>query len=110
WDAQVATGGPEPIDTKLACDGITELFENPIPPERAGRMHDPTGAVRLIASDTGTEWVIRLRAPGLALLDTASMSAEHHGVRAVASAGASDLLLALTGRIGFDLLATAGDQ
>jgi hypothetical protein len=109
WDVQAATGEPEPIDAKLACDGVTELFDSLLPAARGAAAHDPTGGVRLIAADTATEWLVRLRPVGLALLDTASVTPEHRGVRAVASGTASDLLLALTGRIGTDRLATAGD-
>jgi hypothetical protein len=109
WDVQAATGRPEPLDAKLAVDGITELFDSLLPAARGGAANDPAGGVRLIAADTGTEWLVRLRPVGLALIDIASVTPEHHGVRAVASAAAGDLLLALTGRIGIDLLATAGD-
>lgn len=109
WEVQAATGTPEPIDAKLAGDGITELFDSLLPVARGGATNDPTGGVRLIAADTGTEWQVRLRPVGLALLDIASVTPEHRGVRAVASGSASDLLLALTGRVGTDRLATAGD-
>lgn len=109
WDVQAATGTPEPLDAKLAGDAITELFDSLLPVTRGGTANDPAGGVRLIAADTGAEWLVRLRPVGLALLDTASVTAEHHGVHAVATGSASDLLLELTGRVGADRLATAGD-
>ncbi len=107
WDVQLATGATEPLEAKAASDGIAELFDTRLAAVRGPHRHDPTGVVRLIAADTGYEWFIRLRSPGFALLDMTS----HHPprVRAVAAGTASDLLLALTNRIPFSLISTAGD-
>ncbi|BCJ32571.1 hypothetical protein Athai_00740 [Actinocatenispora thailandica] len=105
WDVQLATGSPAPLEAKSAADGVTELFDT-ILPARPLRRHDPTGTVRLLATDTGAEWLVRLRAEGMALLDNSGHTTP--AVRAVAAGSSSDLLLALTGRISFDLLGTAG--
>lgn len=108
WDIQLAAGTTEPLEAKTASDGVTELFDTMLTAVRGNRYHDPAGAVRLIATDTGYEWFVRLRAPGLTLLDVTPHDAPP--VQAVGAATASDLLLALTGRIGFDLVSTVGDR
>jgi hypothetical protein len=107
WDIQLATGTPEPLEAKAATDGVTELFDTLLAAGRGTHSHDPIGVVRLIATDTGYEWLVRLRDPGLALLDMSGHNPPK--VQAVAAGTASDLLLALTGRIGFDLVTTAGE-
>lgn len=108
WDVQAATGTPEPLEAKAASDGITELFDTVLPAKLADRAHDPTGAVRLIAADTGYEWLVRLRPHGLALLDIAGPG--RSPVHAVAASTAGDLWLALTGRIAFSAINRAGDE
>lgn len=107
WDVQVAAGTTEPLEAKSASDGIAELLDTVLA-AAGSRPHEPTGTVRLIAADTGYEWLVRLRTEGMALLDITGHRIP--GVRAVAAGTASDLLLALTGRVGFDLMNTAGDE
>ncbi|MGA8116724.1 MAG: maleylpyruvate isomerase N-terminal domain-containing protein [Actinocatenispora sp.] len=107
WDIQLAAGTTEPLEAKTASDGVSELFDTLLTASRGGRRHEPAGVVRLIAADTGYEWFVRLRDPGLTLLDVTPHDAPP--VQAVAAGTASDLLLALTGRVGFDLVNTAGD-
>jgi hypothetical protein len=106
WDVQLATGAPAPLEAKAAADGVTELFDTILPARRLAR-HDPTGTVRLLATDTGAEWLVRLRPEGMALLDNSGHTTP--AVRAVAAGTGSDLLLALTGRISFELIGTAGE-
>lgn len=110
WDAQMAAGRPEPIEAKLAADGVTERLDSLLPAVHGARPHDPTGTVRLTATDTEQDWLVRLRSPGFTVLDTATMSEDKHPVAAVAAGSASDLALALWGRIGFDLTDTSGDE
>jgi|GEM_PF-4658664 len=107
WDVQLATGTPEPLEAKAAADGVTELFDTILPTRRATGRHDPAGTVRLLATDLGVEWRVRLREVGIALLDNSGHTTP--AVRAVAAGTASDLVLALTGRIGFEVIGTAGD-
>ena len=53
---------------------------------------------------------MRLRGDGIALLDTDTLlDDDDPHERAMASGTASDLLLALWGRVAFDVLETAGD-
>jgi uncharacterized protein (TIGR03083 family) len=110
WDAQVTVGLTEPIEAKLAADGITEVFDTWLP---AGRRRGPTdvqGVVGLHATDVAQFWYARLRGPGIALLDTDTLlDAAHPHERATATGSASDLLLALYGRVPFDVLQISGD-
>jgi uncharacterized protein (TIGR03083 family) len=111
WDAQSAVGLPEPVEAKLAADGITEVLDTWLP---AGRRLGPTdrkGIVALHATDAATTWYVRLRGEGIALLDTDTLLDDdaHQHERAVATATSSDLLLALYGRIAFDVLELSGE-
>jgi uncharacterized protein (TIGR03083 family) len=110
WDAQVATGLPEPLESKLAADTVTEVLDTFLP---AGRRDEPvkvSGLVQLVAADLGQEWFVRLRGEGVALLDTDTLlDDDAHPTRAVAGGTASDLALALWGRVTFDVLEISGD-
>ena len=58
------------------------------------------GMIQLAAADLGQEWYVRLRGPGVALLDTDTLlDDDAHPARAAAGGNASDLALALWGRI-----------
>jgi uncharacterized protein (TIGR03083 family) len=111
WDAQVASGPAEPIDAKLAVDGITEVLDTMLPSgKRLGSAEDVRGVVALHAVDVGQNWYARLRGEGIALLDTNTLlDDDHPHERAQATGTASDLLLALYGRVPYDVLEVAGD-
>jgi uncharacterized protein (TIGR03083 family) len=110
WDAEAAAGRATPIETKLAADGVSEVLDSWLP---AGRRKGPTdlhGVVHLVASDAGYEWFVRLRGPGVALLDTGTiLDTDDHHPRAQATGTASDLLLTLMGRQRPDRLVVTGD-
>ncbi|GID96881.1 maleylpyruvate isomerase family mycothiol-dependent enzyme [Amorphoplanes digitatis] len=110
WDAEAAAGRATPIETKLAADGVNEVLDTWLP---AGRRKGPTdlyGVVHLIATDASYEWFVRLRGAGIALLDTGTiLDSDDHHPRAEASGTASDVLLALMGRIDPDNLLLTGD-
>ncbi|GGJ91392.1 hypothetical protein GCM10010123_21520 [Pilimelia anulata] len=110
WDAEAATGTPVPTEAKLAADGVTEVLDTWLP---AGRWLAPgphEGVVRLTATDIASEWYVRLRGGGIALLDTDTLlDSEEHPTTATAAGTASDLHLALWGRIPMGTLATTGD-
>ncbi len=110
WDAETAAGRPTPIESKLAVDGVSEVLDTWLP---AGRRRGPTdlhGVVHLTATDTATEWFVRLRGAGVALLDTGTiLDSDDHHPRAEASGSASDLQLTLMGRLTPDVLAVSGD-
>ncbi|MBM0224973.1 maleylpyruvate isomerase family mycothiol-dependent enzyme [Micromonospora sp. ATA51] len=111
WDAQLAIAAGGPIEAKLAADGVSEVLDTWLP---AGRRRTPGqwhGVVQLTATDAAQDWYLRLRGEGVALLDTATVFGhEEHHARAQVTASASDLMLALWGRISFDTLGVTGDR
>jgi uncharacterized protein (TIGR03083 family) len=111
WDAQVASGPAEPVEAKLAADGVTEVLDSWLPSgRRRGDTDGVRGIVALNAADIGQVWYVRLRGEGIALLDTDTLlDDDHPHERAQATGTASDLLLALYGRVPFDVLEVAGD-
>ncbi|MFC3501569.1 maleylpyruvate isomerase family mycothiol-dependent enzyme [Micromonospora krabiensis] len=110
WDAQLAIAAGEPIEAKLAADGVSEVLDTWLP---AGRRRSPGqwhGVVQLSAVDAAQSWYLRLRGEGVALLDTDTiLDHDDHHARVHVSGTASDLLLALWGRVSFDTLDVAGD-
>ncbi|MBF9131267.1 maleylpyruvate isomerase family mycothiol-dependent enzyme [Plantactinospora sp. S1510] len=110
WDAQMAIAAGEPIEAKLAADGISEVLDTWLPAGRRASDQPWHGVVQLVAVDAGQEWFLRLRGEGVALLDTDTiLDTDDHHARAHISGTASDLLLALRGRLGFDALDVAGE-
>jgi uncharacterized protein (TIGR03083 family) len=110
WDAQVASGLTEPVETKLAVDGVSEVLDSWLPGGRRRVTHSPvSGLVQLVSNDVAHAWLVRIRGAGVALLDTSTVMHEPHRIDAQALGSASDLLLALWGRVPFDVLETAGD-
>jgi uncharacterized protein (TIGR03083 family) len=110
WDTESAAGRATAIETKLAADGVTEVLDTWLP---AGRRRGPTnrvGVVHLTATDAGQQWYLRLREKGVALLDTDTLlDTDSHHTRTAATGTASDLELALYGRVLFEVLDVAGD-
>ncbi|HEX5741045.1 MAG TPA: maleylpyruvate isomerase family mycothiol-dependent enzyme [Pilimelia sp.] len=110
WDAQAAAGTPTPTEAKQAADGVSEVLDTFLP---AGRRPVPAprdGVVHLAATDIAAEWYVRLRGDGVALLDTDTLlDSDDHHPRAHASGTASDLHLALWGRVPFTVLQVSGD-
>lgn len=110
WDAQMAIGAGEPVEAKLAVDGVSEVLDSFLPAGRRRASGSRYGVVQLVAVDAAQEWFLRLRGEGVALLDTDTiLDGDKHHARVHAAGTASDLLLALWGRVGFDVLDIAGD-
>ena len=109
WDAQSAAALPQPVDPELAADGVAEVLEVFLPGGRRMGPEDADGVVRLVATDTGDEWAVRVRGSEVALLDTGTLLDAGPGAQAAAAGTASDLLLALWGRVRFDVLTVEGD-
>ncbi|GAA1887785.1 maleylpyruvate isomerase family mycothiol-dependent enzyme [Asanoa iriomotensis] len=110
WDAQISLAASEPIESKLAADGISEVLDTWLPAGRRQTGERPHGVVHLFAADTDQEWLVRLRGEGVALLDTDTiLDTDEPPARVQAEGTASDLLLALYGRVGFDVLVVNGD-
>jgi uncharacterized protein (TIGR03083 family) len=110
WDAQMASGLAEPIEAKLASDGVTEVLDTWLPARLPEKASARAGMIALHAADVDQVWYVRLRGAGVALLDTDTLlDSDDHHERATASGSASDLVLALWGRILFDALNVSGD-
>ncbi|MBB2945833.1 uncharacterized protein (TIGR03083 family) [Actinoplanes lutulentus] len=110
WDAETAAGRATPIETKLAADGVSEVLDTWLPAGRRQGPDDLHGVVHLVATDAAHEWFVRLRGPGIALLDTGTiLDSDDHHPRAKITGTASDLQLALMGRKRTDQLALTGD-
>jgi uncharacterized protein (TIGR03083 family) len=112
WDAQVATRLPEPLESKLAADTVAEALDTFLPAGRRRPHADVAGIVHLSASDVGQDWTIRMRGDGIvALLDTDTLfDDDAHPARAAATGTASDLALAIWGRVSFDVVDAVGDE
>ncbi|WP_434741837.1 maleylpyruvate isomerase family mycothiol-dependent enzyme [Micromonospora sp. SH-82] len=110
WDAQLAIAAGDPIETKLATDGVSEVLDTMLPAGRRTASGQWRGVVHLGATDADQEWYLRLRGEGVALLDTDTiLDHDDHHARVRVAGTASDLVLALWGRISFDTLAVTGD-
>jgi uncharacterized protein (TIGR03083 family) len=109
WDAQSAAGLPQPVDPSLASDGVAEVLEVFLPGGRRKGPEDAEGVVRLVATDTGADWTVRVRGTDIAVLDTDTVLDTGPGAQSAAAGTASDLLLALWGRVQFDVLQLEGD-
>ncbi len=110
WDAQTAVGQVEPIEAKLAADGVAEVLDTLLPAGRRRGPTDRTGGMQLVATDPAHTWFVRLRGEGVALLDTDTwLDHDDHHPRALARGTASDLVLALFGRVPFDVLEISGE-
>ena len=111
WDAQMAIGQAEPIEMRLATDGVAEALDSWLPAGRRLGPVDAHGMIALHATDAENTWHVRLRGAGIALLDTGTIfDDDDPQARVVVSGSASDVLLALWGRIGFDVLDVTGDE
>ncbi len=111
WDAQIAIGRPEPIAARLAADGVAEVLDTWVPAGRRVGNRDFSGLVALVGTDVEYTWLARLRGEGIALLDTETIfDDDEHRPIVVAKGSASDLMLALWGRVGFDTLDISGDE
>jgi uncharacterized protein (TIGR03083 family) len=111
WDAQMAVALSEPVEAKLASDGITEVLDTWLPAGKRRGPVDRHGVVALRATDVAEVWDVRLRGEGIALLDTDTLlDRDDHHQCAVATGTASDLLLALYGRVPFEVLDIGGDE
>jgi uncharacterized protein (TIGR03083 family) len=109
WDAQMAGGVPDPIPAELAADGVSEVLDTFLPTGRGPTGNGAEGLVRLAATDLDRTWLVRLRPTGVTLLDESGLLDDPaHGQTGVGGT-ASDLLLALWGRLTPSALAIEGD-
>jgi uncharacterized protein (TIGR03083 family) len=104
WDAQLAAGQPQPIEPELASDGVDEFLTVFLVAPRFSSK-PLAGSVHLHATDTPGEWLVRQEDDG-----TLVVTAEHAKGDAALRGPASQLLLALWGRVGLDELDVIGDR
>ena len=103
WDAQSASGEPDPIERTLAIDGIQELFD--IRPFRPGGPPPGHGeTIHLHCTDGEGEWLARFEPEG------AVVTHEHAKGDVAVRGTASDLLLLMWGRITPDRVEVFGDE
>ncbi len=97
WDAEAALGVPGPIDSDLAADGVSELFEVVLP-FAVGNwdMTLPDATLHLHRSDGDGEWLLANDGGRI------KVSHEHAKGDAAVRASGTDLLLLSWERIGLD--------
>ncbi|PZS35490.1 MAG: hypothetical protein DLM59_02965 [Pseudonocardiales bacterium] len=109
WDAQMAAGVADPVQVEWAVDGISEVLDTWLPAGRGVSKNDADGLVRVTASDADRTWLVRLRPEGVTVLDESALLEDDAGAQTGVAGTASDLLLALWGRLTPDALALDGD-
>jgi hypothetical protein len=101
FDAQLATGTPQPVPAVVALDGIAEFIG--VSHGTAGPWPHEPARIGLHAAE-GESWLLDLKAPGSPVLDGQPEAvADLHG-------SASNLLLTLHGRLPLDGLRSQGDR
>lgn len=100
WDAQSVGGETEPIEPRLAADGVDEVLDVMLPADEA---KGNGVSVHLHSTDGAGEWLLRLEPDGL------RVTREHAKGDAALRATASDLLLYLWGRPVEDRVDVIGD-
>ena len=111
WDAQLGAGAAltEPIDTRLAVDGVDEMLDTFLPSKHDWDPDGLRGVVTLRATDADAHWAVRLRGVGMSLLDTNTVFDDPPHAQTAVSGTASDLLLALWGRVPLSVLTVEGN-
>ncbi|MGD9751191.1 MAG: maleylpyruvate isomerase family mycothiol-dependent enzyme [Acidimicrobiia bacterium] len=105
WDAQAASGAPEPIDAVLAADGIDEALTTYLVGRFDRAAFGATGqTLHLHATDTEGEWMLTMGADDIRI-------ERAHGKADTALRGpASELQLWVMSRRGTDGLEIFGDD
>ncbi len=109
WDAQKATGLADPVRHEYAVDGISEVLDTWLPAGRGKTDNGAQGLVRLTANDADRTWLVRLRPEGVMVLDESALIEDGAEAQTGVGGNASDLMLALWGRLTPDALALEGD-
>ncbi len=101
FDAQLATGTPQPVPAVAALDGLAEFIS--VSYGTVGPWPHEPARIGLHAAE-GESWLINLTTSGSHVLDG------HHETAADLYGSASDLLLALHGRLPLSSLRSEGDR
>ncbi|QSB05581.1 maleylpyruvate isomerase N-terminal domain-containing protein [Natronoglycomyces albus] len=116
WDAQMAIGATEPFRPRLACDIIAEALEAYLPAGRRRNAGDQAthGLVQLFAQDADETFFVRLHAraedEACGRISVLSNIDSDSQLQARAAGSASDLALALWGRLPFGITDAVGDD
>ena len=105
-DVQLARGVADPIDARLAADGIDEFFEVCLPPDLDALAGDG-GTVVVRATDAQAAWSVTALPGGAEISRGAPAGAEP---AATIAGGASDVLLVLWRRLGAGAVDVSGDR
>ncbi len=105
WDAQQATGQPQPLDPELAADGIDELLTLFVAraASATGRVAGDGATMHLHCTDREGEWLVRFTPAGL------EVTREHAKGDLAVRGSAESLHLLLWNRIGREGLDVFGD-
>ena len=101
WDCEAAQGAAQPIEPRLAADGIDELLTVYLPSWGKSRGSGETVGFR--AADTGDEWLLTIHDGELVT------GPDPTSAGAILTGNATDLLLALWGRKPLDAVTIEGD-
>ncbi len=106
WDAFASIGSVDPIETRLADDGITEVFDVFLPTRfQFDRLKADGETIHLHATDCPDgEWLLELHP------DRVDVTQQHAKATVAARGTTSDLLLMLWGRIPPAQLEVFGDS
>ncbi|MGH2701621.1 MAG: maleylpyruvate isomerase family mycothiol-dependent enzyme [Actinomycetota bacterium] len=105
WDAQNAVGVPAAVEPELAADGIDEILDafmegdRSVGPDRSVHIHCTD-----MGLETGGEWLVTMTE------GKASVSREHAKGDCALRGPASDLFLALWGRLTLEGVELLGDR
>ena len=102
WDAESAHGEPGGFDLAVAVDAVDEMLTVHAVAEPPPDL--PTGTVVVRATDAGRTWAVRMAAGTIDVLEAAPDKPD-----AALEGAASDLLLALWGRVSAPTLSATGD-
>lgn len=104
WDAQLATGTPDPMDPELAVDAVGQTFEVMAPARRRWKQAPPGQGERYLFRQTDGPGVWQVAFDGDEVLTDADGPAD-----AEVAGTASDLMLFLWRRIPAEGLGVTGD-
>jgi uncharacterized protein (TIGR03083 family) len=107
YDAQASTTAGQPLPPEVALDGIEEFLFTSCS-STAAWPHDPA-TVDFLAEE-GAAWRLSLSASGARVRPRDQVAATSHGAYASLRGGASEVLLALYGRVDLDSLSSQGDR
>jgi uncharacterized protein (TIGR03083 family) len=100
WDAQSVGGDMQPIERRLAADGVDEVLDVMVP---ADEMRGNGESIHFHSTDGAGEWLLRMEPEGTVV------TREHARGDAAVRGAVSDLLLYLWGRPVEDHIDVIGD-